>query len=80
MRRCSVCKFYIKIDIEGAELSALRGATATIQKYKPYIAICTYHRMADILEIPRYIKSICEDYKFYLRTGFHTECYIVPEN
>lgn len=69
----------IKMDIEGSELAALRGAKETILKYQPYMAICTYHKMADILEIPKYIKSIREDYNFYLRAGFHTECYAVPK-
>ena len=69
----------IKMDIEGSELAALRGAKSTIKKYNPYMAICTYHRMADILEIPKYIKNICDNYKFYLRAGFHTECYAIPK-
>ena len=75
-----VGKLYIKMDIEGAEMAALRGAEKTIRKYKPYMALCTYHRMDDVLEIPRYIKSICDGYKFYLRAGFHTECYAVPQD
>lgn len=55
------------MDIEGAELKALEGAKKTIQKYKPTLAVCVYHRNEDILEIPQYIKSLVSEYKFFLR-------------
>lgn len=72
-------KLCIKMDIEGAELQALEGAKNTIQKYKPELAICVYHRYGDILEIPRYIKQICSDYRCILRSGSHMECYASVE-
>ena len=34
---------YIKADLEGYDLKALQGATKTIKKYTPKIAITTYH-------------------------------------
>lgn len=57
----------IKMDIEGSELAALEGAKITIQKYKPTIAVCVYHKRSDLLEIPQYIKSLVPEYKLYLR-------------
>ena len=68
----------VKYDLEGAEIQALDGAKETIKKYHPYLAICIYHNWNDILEIPRKIKAIREDYDFYLRCGVHMECYAVP--
>ncbi len=58
---------YIKMDIEGAELEALRGAAKTIRRCKPKLAICVYHRREDLITIPQFIKSISSGYKLYLR-------------
>ena len=54
------------MDIEGAELDALKGSEKFIHKYQPDMAICVYHKPEDILDIPLLINSY-GDYKFYLR-------------
>ena len=61
----------IKMDIEGAELSALKGAAETIKRYKPALAICIYHKKSDLYEIPEYINSLAAEYRFYVRIYSH---------
>jgi FkbM family methyltransferase len=54
---------FIKMDIEGAEIDALLGAEQTIKRFKPKLAICTYHRPTDSEEIRKIILSYNPNYK-----------------
>lgn len=58
---------FIKADIEGQEMALLRGASKIIQKYQPKLAICLYHTLFDMFEIPIYIKRLIPDYKMEIR-------------
>lgn len=58
---------YLKMDIEGAEMAALRGGNKTIQRCRPKCAICAYHQPSDLWEIPIYLKELVPEYKVYFR-------------
>ena len=58
---------FIKMDIEGAEYSALHGAERTIRRDRPLLAICVYHLPGDLLAIMDYCSQIVPEYRFWLR-------------
>jgi FkbM family methyltransferase len=58
---------FIKMDIEGMEPEALRGAEETIRAHAPRLAICVYHRPEHLWEIPRLVREWQPDYRLYLR-------------
>ncbi len=57
---------YIKMDIEGAEMSALRGASNLIKREKPQMLISAYHKIEDLWEIPEYVLKLIPEYKLFL--------------
>jgi FkbM family methyltransferase len=56
----------IKLDVEGCELAALKGASITISIFKPKLAISVYHKKEDLVEIPEFLLSLNPRYKFSL--------------
>lgn len=73
---------FIKMDVEGAELESLKGAVKTIQKDRPKLAICIYHKPEDMVEIPLFIKQLVPEYRLYVRLhandGSETVLYAIP--
>jgi FkbM family methyltransferase len=58
---------YIKMDLEGWELPALKGGRRHITEDHPKLAIAVYHKASDFWQIPEYVFSIRNDYQVYLR-------------
>ncbi len=58
---------FICMDVEGAEVEALKGAEMLIRENKPDLAIAAYHVPNHIWDIPLYIASLQLGYKLYLR-------------
>jgi|TergutMp193P3_1026864.scaffolds.fasta_scaffold04356_8 FkbM family methyltransferase len=58
---------FIKMDIEGAELNALKGAEKTILRDKPRLAISIYHSNEDMIRIAEWIHALVPEYKLYVR-------------
>ena len=59
---------FIKMDVEGAEVSALKGAKEIVRTWLPKMALSAYHRTDDLIRIPECIESIAPGrYAFRLR-------------
>lgn len=57
---------FIKMDIEGAEFEALKGARQTIEKHRPELAICVYHSNDDFTRLARFVDGLGLGYRFSL--------------
>ena len=58
---------FIKIDIEGAEVNALKGARNTIKQFSPKLAIASYHYPREIIDVVKFLKELNTDYRVYLK-------------
>lgn len=61
----------IKLDVEGAELAALKGGKKTITENHPDLIVCLYHKPQDLFEIPLYIM---ENFPGYILRLGHSSC------
>jgi FkbM family methyltransferase len=72
---------FIKLDIEGAEMSALKGMQKTLARARPRLAVCLYHRPQDVWEIPTFVSQFYG--RLYIRQhgafGWDTVLYALPD-
>jgi FkbM family methyltransferase len=74
----------IKMDIEGAEYDALRGARQLIAEHRPALAICLYHSPDHLWQIPLLVRQLTNGGgKYYLRShslnGWELVFYWLPD-
>ena len=74
---------FLKMDIEGAEISALQGAREIISRDRPILAICAYHLQSHLWEVPQLISGLLDQARLslgsYSADGWETVCYAIPE-
>ncbi len=58
---------FIKMDLEGWETYALKGARHHILATRPKLAIAAYHKASDFRDITRFAMKAHQDYRIYLR-------------
>jgi FkbM family methyltransferase len=56
----------IKMDIEGAEFDALKGASDAIRRFRPNLAICVYHSPDDFVRLAEQIDLLGLGYSYHL--------------
>lgn len=73
---------HIKMDIEGAEMPALLGATETLLSCRSKLAISLYHSPYDVTRIPIYLMTLLQNYVWFIRCygahGYDTILYGLP--
>jgi FkbM family methyltransferase len=62
----------VKLDIEGAEQEALRGARRLVASRHPGLAVCVYHRPEDLWQVPLLVRELAghalrPPYQYFLR-------------
>jgi FkbM family methyltransferase len=61
----------IKFDIEGAERIAIAGATQTLKKFKPRLALSGYHLVDDVYFLIDQLLEIQPKYKIIVGSNMH---------
>jgi FkbM family methyltransferase len=73
---------FIKMDIEGSEPAALRGAGRLIAEQAPVLSISVYHSQDHLWNIPLLIAGYRAGYRMHLRPHVHESwdlvCYAIP--
>ena len=73
----------VKMDIEGAELNALKGGIEVIKRDRPILAISIYHSIEDYYNIMKLLISELQNYKYYIRHHSMVFCetvlYAIPK-
>ena len=64
---CDTSATYMKADVEGADVPALRGMQQTLRRCKPKLNCAAYHRFEDIFRLPLLLHGIQPGYQIYLR-------------
>jgi FkbM family methyltransferase len=57
---------FIKLDIEGAEGAALRGAAETFARFRPRVAVAVYHGRDDLVDLPWLLTELAPGYAMAL--------------
>src|SRR5262249_48498270 len=70
---------FIKMDIEGSERKAVEGAREVLKKFRPRMALCTYHMQDDAVVVPATVKSIVPDYAFVCGPCGEVDGRIIPQ-
>lgn len=74
---------YLKIDIEGGDLDALKGATRLLQTHRPVVAVAAYHTPGHVTEIPAFLLKALGPCRLYAghdpQWKFHIHYIAVPD-
>ena len=58
---------FIKVDIEGAAMDFVKGASKTLTKFRPVLSIAIYHSPTEFFEVKPALENLLVDYTFLIR-------------
>jgi FkbM family methyltransferase len=71
-----------KIHVEGGELDVLRGGVEAMRRYRPILAVTTYHNSDGLWRIPQFLMETLSDYRYLMRLhgwcGTGSVLYAIP--
>jgi len=70
---------FIKMDVEGAEVRAIVGASGTLRRFKPRLAIATEHKPDDESTIPAAVHRVRADYKMQCGPCLEANGHVRPD-
>ncbi len=82
---CGHCaRTLVKLDLEGGELEALRGAGRVLRESAPVMAVTVYHRADHLWTLPLQLVEAQPQYRLFLRahaeSGWDASVYaVVPD-
>jgi len=74
---------FIKLHLEGWELSALKGSLNTLTRYRPIVVTTAYHNRLGLWELPKWLMDNLSNYAYLVR--LHSWCgtglviYCIPD-
>ena len=66
---------FIKTDVEGAGLLALKGMEKTIRKFRPVLSLAIYHTPEEFFETKPYLENIVKDLNYKIRIEKHNSVF-----
>jgi FkbM family methyltransferase len=57
---------FLKMDVEGSEMAALRGAEASIRRFRPKLALSIYHKPNDFFDIIDFVHGLGLGYALFV--------------
>ncbi|MFT3941002.1 FkbM family methyltransferase [Rhodopseudomonas sp.] len=73
---------FLKLDIEGSEATALRGATNLLTRSQPLLAMSLYHKAHDLWHLPEIVHEILPDHSLHIiqhmYNSFESVLYALP--
>ena len=76
VRHETVCCDLIKMDIEGAEQSALEGAAQTLRRFRPRLTLAAYHKPNDPWVLSKTIRKIVPEYNIIVSRDAHLYAWV----